>query len=220
MSSLPPDLQAASQLASEGSPVAASTLEDTIKQTMRKVLSDRKGQLLMLVFRPFLAAIADVSHETNRPEGQGLSNTDPILRGTVKYLYHALDFLSQQREQPVRHYGCWLLARNIWSAALSLVAACYLPDVVCHLDGGELGNQSFGSPMEASPIAYGTPVIRITGDSFTQSALDACQGACRLLRCWDNESPSLSFCADQLWALVVDAQWHENSRKGKNVIRP
>lgn len=213
MSSLPPDLQATSQLASEGSPATENTLEDTIKQTMRKVLSDRKGQLLMLVFRPFLAAIADSSHEVNRPDGHGLSNTDPLLKGTVKYLHHALNFLPQQREPPVRHYGCWLLARNIWSTALSLVAACYLPDVICHLNGDGLGNQSFESPMEASPVMYGTPVA-ITGDSFSQSALDACQGACRLLRCWDKESPSLSFCADQLWALVVDAQWHENSRKG------
>ncbi|KAH7267812.1 uncharacterized protein BKA55DRAFT_556610 [Fusarium redolens] len=211
MSSLPADLRAASQLSSDFSPGTIETLEQSIKQRMRKVLVDRQGQLMMLVFRPFLAALADAHYDTS----QSGANTDALLKGTVKYLYYAMKFLHQQSEQPVRHYGCWLLARNIWSAALSLIAACHLPDVVHYMDVGELEIQNFDS---ACPTLQGSAMPNIYGGQFSQNALDACQDAYRQLRLWDKESASLSFCADQLWALIVDAQWHENRAVGNDVI--
>ncbi|KAK2688956.1 hypothetical protein QWA68_012522 [Fusarium oxysporum] len=210
MSSLPADLRVASQLSSDFSPGTIETLEQSIKQRMRKVLVDRQGQLLMLVFRPFLAALADSHYNAN----ESGASTDTLLKGTAKYLYYAMRFLLQQSQQPVRHYGCWLLARNIWSAALSLIAACHLPDVVRYMDTADPGIQNFDS---TSPISKESAMPSIWGGQFCQKALDACQDAYRQLRLWDKESASLSFCADQLWALIVDAHWHENRTLGNDM---
>ncbi|KAH7229840.1 hypothetical protein BKA60DRAFT_37238 [Fusarium oxysporum] len=210
MSSLPADLRVASQLSSDFSPGTIETLEQSIKQRMRKVLVDRQGQLLMLVFRPFLAALADSHYNAN----ESGASTDTLLKGTAKYLYYAMKFLRQQSQQPVRHYGCWLLARNIWSAALSLIAACHLPDVVRYMDTADPGIQNFDS---TSPISKESAMPSIWGGQFCQKALDACQDAYRQLRLWDKESASLSFCADQLWAFIVDAHWHENRTLGNDM---
>ncbi|EWZ80994.1 hypothetical protein FOWG_14996 [Fusarium oxysporum f. sp. lycopersici MN25] len=212
MSSLPADLRVASQLSSDFSPGTIETLEQSIKQRMRKVLVDRQGQLMMLVFRPFLAALADARSDTN----ESGASADALLKGTAKFLYYAMKFLHQQSEQPVRHYGCWLLARNIWSAALSLIAACHLPDVVRYMDAGDPETQNYDS---TSPMSQGSAMPSITGGQFSQKALDSCQDAYRQLRLWDKESASLSFCADQLWALIVDAQWHENRTMGNEMHR-
>ncbi|EXL91302.1 hypothetical protein FOIG_15576 [Fusarium odoratissimum NRRL 54006] len=211
MSSLPADLRAASQLPLDMSPGTVETLEQSIKFRMRKVLADRQGQLLMLVFRPFLSALADTTNDTLV---NGF-NQDALKKGTAKYLYYAMKFLHQQTEQPVRHYGCWLLARNVWSAAISLIAACYLPNVIRYMDSSEPETQNSDI---ASPMSQGSVMPNIFGGSFSRHALDACQHAYRQLRLWDKESASLSFCEDQLWALIVDAQWHESSAAGDDVV--
>ncbi|KAF5581874.1 ankyrin repeat-containing protein [Fusarium pseudoanthophilum] len=210
MSSLPADLRVASQLSSEFSPGTIETLEQSIKHRMRKVLVDRQGQLMMLVFRPFLAALADTDSNTN----ESGAYPDSLLKGTAKYLYYTMKFLHQQSEQPVRHYGCWLLARNVWSAAISLIAACHLPNVISYMDSSEPEIQT---PDIASPMSQGSVMPTIFGGSFSQHALEACQHAYHQLRLWDKESASLSFCADQLWALIVDAQWHENRSIGNDM---
>ncbi|KAF5700298.1 hypothetical protein FMUND_14382 [Fusarium mundagurra] len=210
MSSLPADLRVASQLSSEFSPGTIETLEQSIKQRMRKVLVDRQGQLMMLVFRPFLAALADAHSDKNELG----ASADALLKGTAKYLYYTMKFLHQQSEQPVRHYGCWLLARNVWSAAISLIAACHLPDVIRYMDSSEPEIQT---PDIASPMSQGSFMPTIFGGSFSRHAMDACQHAYHQLRLWDKESASLSFCADQLWALIVDAQWHENRGIGNDM---
>ncbi|CAG7557406.1 unnamed protein product [Fusarium equiseti] len=199
MSSLPADLRASSQ-PFETSPATAYNLEQSIKQRMRKVLVDRQGQLLMLVFRPFLAALAE--------SDESVTTSESLLKGAARYVHYAMKFLIQQNEQPVRHYGCWLLARNIWSTALSLIAACHIPAVVVRIDTGEMASPNTDSVMLDSPMSHGSFGASVSGGPFRQKALEACQDAHQLLRLWDGESPSLSFCSDQLWALIVDAQWH------------
>ncbi|CCT66576.1 uncharacterized protein FFB20_14638 [Fusarium fujikuroi] len=210
MSSLPADLRFASQLSSEFSPGTIETLEQSFKHRMRKVLVDRQGQLMMLVFRPFLAALADAHSDTNEPD----AHPDALLKGTAKYLHYTIKFLHQQSEQPVRHYGCWLLARNVWSAAVSLIAACYLPNVIHHMDSSEPEIQNSDI---ASPMSQGSVMPTVFGGTFSRCALDACQHAYQQLRLWDKESASLSYCADQLWALIVDAQWHDRSVVGNDI---
>lgn len=210
MSSLPADLRFASQLSSEFSPGTIETLEQSIKHRMRKVLVDRQGQLMMLVFRPFLAALADAHSDTNEPD----AHPDALLKGAAKYLHYTIKFLHQQSEQPVRHYGCWLLARNVWSAAVSLIAACYLPNVIHHMDSSEPEIQNSDI---ASPMSQGSVMPTVFGGTFSRCALDACQHAYQQLRLWDKESASLSYCADQLWALIVDAQWHDRSVVGNDI---
>ena len=100
------------------------------------------------------------------------------------------------------------LVRNIWSAALSLIAACHIPAVVSRMDLGEMGSPNTDSVMLDSPMSHESFAASVYGAPFCQKALEACQEAHRLLRLWDGESPSLSFCSDQLWALIVDTQWH------------
>lgn len=165
---------------------------------------------MMLVFRPFLAALADTHSDKN----DSSASPDALFKGTAKYLYYTMKFLHQQSEQPVRHYGCWLLARNVWSAAISLIAACHLPDVVRYMDSSEPEIQT---PDIATPMSQGSVMSPISGGSFSRHALDACQHAYHQLRLWDKESASLSFCADQLWTLIVDAQWHENRVFGNDM---
>ncbi|KAH7183340.1 uncharacterized protein B0J16DRAFT_322077 [Fusarium flagelliforme] len=203
MSSLPEDLRAASQ-PFESSLATASDLEQSTKQRMRKVLIDRQGQLLMLVFRPFLAALANDNYQPD----ESINVNESLLKGGAKYVHYAMKFLAQQYEQPVRHYGCWLLARNIWSTVLSLIAACHIPAVVNRMDLGEMASPNTDSIMLDSPMSHGSFASSVYGGPFCQKALEACQEAHRLLRLWDGESPSLSFCSDQLWALIADAQWH------------
>jgi len=174
---------------------------------MRKVLVDRQGQLLMLVFRPFLAAIANDSYQTD----ESMNVNESLLKGAAKYVHYAMKFLVQQHEQPVRHYGCWLLARNVWSTALSLIAACHVPALVARMNLEEMASPNTDSIMLDSPMSHGSFAASVYGGSFCQKALEACQDAHRLLRLWDGESPSLSFCSDQLWALIIDAQWGINT---------
>lgn len=191
--------------------MTAFNLEQAIKQRIRKVLVDRQGQLLMLVFRPFLSALADAEHDTDEPMTGNDDSKNPLLKGTARYLHFAIKFLVQQNEQPVRHYGCWLLARNIWSTALSLIAACHIPAVVRYMASEEIISQSIDSGMSLSPMSHESFVSNLSRGTFVQKALDACQDAHRLLKLWEGESKSLSFCADQLWTLIVDAKWHETS---------
>ncbi|KAL6357234.1 hypothetical protein LRP88_07392 [Fusarium phalaenopsidis] len=202
MGSLPADFQALPQPTPDDSRTEEDFFVLLTKQRTQKILRNRQGQLLMLVFRPFLAALADAESE---PEASYRSTIRPLLDGTKKYLYHAMTFLTQQAKEPERHYGCWLLARNIWSTALSLVAAGHIPVVVQHMGEAELEVQQAGHINEA----YHTS--RHVGNAFYTRALDAAEGACGILRRWENESPSLSFCADQLWALILDLQRHRSS---------
>ena len=203
MSSLPEDLRVASRVV-ETSLATAADLEQATKQNMRKFLADRQGQLLMLVFRPFLAALANDNYQPD----ESVNVNESMLKGAAKHVHYAMKFLAQQYQQTTRHYGCWLLARNIWSAALSLIAACHIPAVVSRMDLGEMGSPNTDSVMLDSPMSHGSFAASVYGGLFCQKALEACQEAHRLLRLWDGESPSLSFCSDQLWALIVDTQWH------------
>ncbi|KAF5236275.1 hypothetical protein FAUST_6623 [Fusarium austroamericanum] len=218
MSSLPADFRGTPQLRSEHSPATAFNLEQAIKQRIRKVLVDRQGQLLMLVFRPFLSALADAEHDIDEPMAGNDDSKNPLLKGTARYLHFAMKFLVQQNEQPVRHYGCWLLARNIWSTALSLIAACHIPAVVRYMASEETISQSIDSGMSLSPMSHESFVSNLSRGTFVQKALDACQDAHRLLKLWEGESKSLSFCADQLWTLIVDAKWHETSIRSRDTI--
>ncbi|RGP78807.1 acid protease [Fusarium longipes] len=213
MSSLPADFRSASTFPQ----AAAHSLDQSIKQRMRKILFDRQGQLLMLVFRPFLAALADTGYNDDDLMPGNTDTPGPLLKGTERYLQFALNFLVKQTDQPVRHYGCWLLARNIWSTALSLIAACHIPGVISHMELRETESQNLDSAMSTSPMSYESFVPSASRSSFYHKALDACEDAHRLLRVWDGESKSLSFCADQLWALIVDAKWHETSLRSSNV---
>ncbi|CEI70476.1 unnamed protein product [Fusarium venenatum] len=215
MSSLPADFRGTSQLLSENSLATAFNLEQAIKQRMRKVLVDRQGQLLMLVFRPFLAALADTEPDTNR--SMTGNDDSALLKGTARYLYFAIRFLVQQNEQPVRHYGCWLLARNIWSTALSLIAACYIPAVVRYMDSEDMNDQSIDSVMSLSPMFHGSFAV-VSQGTFVQKSLAACKDAYRLLKLWDGESKSLSFCASQLSTLIAETQWYDARMRSSNPL--
>lgn len=162
----------------------------------------------MLVFRPFLATLADGNYKSPDKEDIQTTTMMPLLEGTSKYLHYAIDFLHQQQTHVERHYGCWLLARNIWSAALSLLVACHTPTVLHYMEEAERKKNHDANGEAHSSAQQGT-----SGGLFYEAAVDAAEDACTMLRQWEHESRSLKFCADLLFSLVLDARRHKNWTK-------
>ncbi|KAL6415606.1 hypothetical protein AUP68_02171 [Ilyonectria robusta] len=207
INSLPACYRGNLQSTPDESPIAPDALAISTKQRMQKDLRNRQGQLLMLVFRPFLATLADGNYKSPNNEDQTTTMMH-LLEGTSRYLHHAIDFLHQQQTPVERHYGCWLLARNIWSAALSLLVACHTPTVLHHMEEAER-KKNHDANRETDSSAQ----LRNEGGVFYQKAVDAAEGACTMLRQWEHESRSLKFCADLLFSLVLDARRHKNRTK-------
>ncbi|PVH98506.1 hypothetical protein DM02DRAFT_45887 [Periconia macrospinosa] len=168
-----------------------TTLRPSAKDGMRKILLNRKTQLHMLVFRPFLEFFAGKQLEVLILPA---SQREHLLFGAQKCITYTLRFLQRQPRLAERHYGSWLLARNVWSGGLTLVAACNTPTVLKHLSSVPTAMEVNAS-SESYQLSYSN--MMSTGEL-----------ACSLLRQWEHESPSLSHCATILSSLIIETRRH------------
>lgn len=189
MESLPADLDTSRVPGSLRSATeAGGHIPGTTKRLTQHVLRNRQIQLLMLIFRPYMAAVATLSTDTQ--EAATASVPIELLDGARFHATHAAQYIEKQPKQLERHYGAWLLARNIWTSALSLLATLNTPILIRHIE-------------------YKDKDLSIDGqapEQFRARALRAATKAHELIQQWRHESKGLAFCADQLYSLLLNKQ--------------
>lgn len=203
---LPPGLRSISPSATPltSAPLLAES-PGTLEGRTWQYLRNRRYQLLMLLYRPFLSAVVQNPSELERLLQSDTPKSDIILRGVSRCIVFSLTFLQAQAGEPHRHYGSWLLARNIWSATLTMIAAVSTP-VLCHaLDNLR---DSYGA-VATSTWGQSHPLVAadLPGDAFDlASVLTVCKCAITSLEYWRFESPSLSEAACLLYLIMVRLQ--------------
>lgn len=191
METLPPDASDDLTSVALRSPGLQNSPLESTRIAMHRVLRNRKGQLLMLIFRPYMAVLAK-QHPTDGDFTMPVSVT--LLGGAKRYVYHAINFLEQQPEHLERHYGVWLLARNIWSCALSLITVLHMDVLI-----------EFLISQEVDPTSRAAALEGLQG-----TILSAVASAAKLLQQWGRESPSLAFCAEQIDCLLLNEKCQRN----------
>lgn len=179
-----------SQRSLEQEPISTDTVE------MRTALRNRMRQLQMLIYRPYVALLAQEDESTLTP-----SDLPILLRGSFKCLGFTVEFLRGQPEQVERHYGGWLLSRNIWSASLILTVACNVPAILENL------NLDIGSSTQhASHDLVSTPGTDICRIFTIPEAILTAERACLTISKWSCENENLAICAKILASLLAETR--------------
>lgn len=166
---------------------------------MSKYLWNRQCQLRLLVFRPFVAILAQ-HHNSHIPS----ERLNVLVDGARRYLGYSIQFFNSQSLQPERHYGSWLLCRNLWTTALTMLAACNTPALFHRMSShGSMG----------SPVAFRSESVNDTHPSPSEASQDSICAysdvlsgvsvAMTIMGYWIHESPSLAACLNLLTVLLT-----------------
>lgn len=154
---------------------------------MGKYLWNRQCQLRLLIFRPFIAVLAQ-HHNAHIPP-QPLS---VLLDGARRYLAYSVEFFNSQSLQPERHYGSWLLCRNLWTTALTILAACNTPALFSRMSSvGGIDSPAASSDGSQDTICSYSDALSAVGVART------------IMSYWVHESPSLAASLNLLVVLVT-----------------
>jgi hypothetical protein len=167
---------------------------------MSRYLWNRECQLRLITFRPFISLLAQQLPRDGLHEYQ----LRILYDGARRYLTHALQFIYSQARSPERHYGTWLLARNLFTVALTILSACNTPLLLERMD--HTPRTPSGMPnWQASPTGSGdmeSPASEGTVCSY-HDALFAVDKALDIMRHWAGESPSIDVCVEMLSMLLA-----------------
>lgn len=154
-------------------------------------LKNRLFQCRMAAFKPFLKAVVQLNSLSHDFEG----NSDHILlQGAIKCVMISFEFL-QAQGPPRRHYGTWLLGRNMWSASLILVIAMSIATLRDKISQEDDSIVTPGSYVKS-------PDPRVTG-SLLERMGSVIVKTTEWLEFWGEVSPSLNMSAKVL-KLAVD----------------
>lgn len=194
--SLPSEFKA-TQYWSPASATTPTTSVETVHQAMSKYLWNRQCQIRLILFRPFVAVLAQ--HQSDIVPSRILH---VLLKGARKYLAFSVEFFNSQSPNPERHYGTWLLCRNLWTTALTVLAACNTPVLFRQMStaNNEDGSGSPESPASAHHTASdGAPEPMCS----YSDALSAVGVARSIMGFWVQENPSVAACLDLLNVLLT-----------------
>ncbi|KAH7369202.1 hypothetical protein B0T11DRAFT_71532 [Plectosphaerella cucumerina] len=182
---------------SPASAISPTTSVESVHQAMSKYLWNRQCQIRLIVFRPFVAVLAQ--HQSDVIPSRILR---VLLDGARKYLAFSVEFFNSQSPHPERHYGTWLLCRNLWTTALTLLAACNTPVLFRHMS---TANNSDGSGSPESPMSTFNPASDGAAEPMCSysDALSAVGVARTIMGFWVQENPSLAACLDLLSVLLT-----------------